>query len=278
MSLPDYKAEQRFFEPIVTQDMILSTLGDLTTSLSETMEQHGDGARCLEASFFRADGAVRRIAIETGRPMREPAAITRLFREKLDALTDPLDPGFGYDLIRLCTRRTEHVDEETAGLNAEANLEREKDFFLDRMAARFGSERVLTFQPNDTHIPETAYAALPAQYVKAGKIKWKKIRDGDEAPRRPLRLFTSPEPIDVIAEVPEGPPLQFRWRHALHAVAFVEGPERIAMEWWRHQDHKPTRDYFRVESREGRRFWLYRRGIYGRETSAMHWFVHGIFA
>ena len=34
------------------------------------------------------------------------------------------------------------------------------------------------------------------------------------------------------------------------------------MEWWRDdQGHALTRDYFRVESREGVRVWLYREGI-----------------
>ena len=68
------------------------------------------GARRLEAVFFRADGAVRRIAIEMGMPTREPAVIDRLFREKLDALADPLDPGFGFDLIRLSASRVERAD------------------------------------------------------------------------------------------------------------------------------------------------------------------------
>ena len=31
-------------------------------------------------------------------------------------------------------------------------------------------------------------------------------------PTRPIRLFARPEPIDAIAEVPDGPPAQFNWR------------------------------------------------------------------
>ena len=80
------------------------------------------------------------------------------------------------------------------------------------------------------------------------------------------------------AGIPDGPPLRFRWRRALHEVALAEGPERIAMEWWRHQPAMPTRDYFRVEDKSGRRFWLYRAGLYGRETNEPKWFVHGVFA
>ena len=88
-----------------------------------------------------------------------------------------------------------------------------------------------------------------------------------------MRLFGRPEPVEAIAEVPDGPPARFRWRRVLHEVAVAEGPERIAMEWWRDADGQVlTRDYFRVESREGLRVWLYREGLYGRETPAPRWF------
>ena len=98
------------------------------------------------------------------------------------------------------------------------------------------------------------------------------------SPTRPVRLFGRPEPVEAIAEVPDGPPARFRWRRVLHEVAVAEGPERIAMEWWRDADGQAlTRDYFRVESREGLRVWLYREGLYGRETPAPRWFLHGVF-
>jgi protein ImuB len=96
------------------------------------------------------------------------------------------------------------------------------------------------------------------------------------APARPLRLFARPEPIEALAEVPDGPPLRFRWRRVLHDVTAIEGPERIAAPWWRHAG-APTRDYFRAEDSEGRRFWLYREGLWGRETMRPKWFVHGLF-
>jgi protein ImuB len=50
------------------------------------------------------------------------------------------------------------------------------------------------------------------------------------------------------------------------------------MEWWREQSPQPTRDYFRVEDANGRRFWLYRDGLYNSETAAPRWFLHGLFA
>ena len=276
--LPDYSAEHRFAEPIVTQDAVLRTLRSLTETLAGMLAERGEGVRRMESVFFRADGAVRRIAVETGEPTRDPAIIERLFREKLDALTDPLDPGFGYDLIRLEANRVERADAQALRFESNANEEKEIRFLIDRLAARFGSHRILSFQPNDTHIPEAAWAAVPAQYAQSPKQTAEKVRDLREAPRRPLRMLAKPEPVEVVAKVPEGPPLKFRWRRALHSVVHMEGPERIAMEWWRHQTPQPSRDYFRVEDEEGRRFWLYRDGIYARETASPRWYIHGIFA
>jgi len=99
---------------------------------------------------------------------------------------------------------------------------------------------------------------------------------------RPLLLLPRAEPTEVTALVPDGPPRRFRWRGGIYEVAASEGPERIGAEWWRrhdgHRSPEPTRDYYLVEDLGGHRFWLYREGLYERETAASHWFVHGLFA
>ena len=274
--LPDYMAERIFAEPLVAEDAILETLRGLAASLGRLLAERGEGARRLEAIFFRADGLVRRIAVATAGPTRDPAIIARLFRERLSALVDPLDPGFGFDLIRLAADRAERCETETAGFETRANEDKEIAFLVDRLAARFGGTRILVFQPNDTHIPEAAAVTLPAQAAEPSGLAWKAIRGREESLRRPLRMFAKPMPIEAVAEVPEGPPVRFRWRRVLHEVALAEGPERIAMEWWRHQMPLPTRDYFRLEDSNGRRFWVYREG--GRATTTTRWFLHGLFS
>jgi protein ImuB len=51
------------------------------------------------------------------------------------------------------------------------------------------------------------------------------------------------------------------------------------MEWWRDDRGQPiTRDYFRVECRQGARLWLYREGLYQDPDHPPQWFLHGIFA
>ena len=78
-----------------------------------------------------------------------------------------------------------------------------------------------------------------------------------------------------MAPVPDDPPLSFRWRRVSHRVAHADGPERIGPEWWKPRPGRP-RDYYRVEDSEGRRFWLYREGLYGKDKPP-RWFLHGLF-
>jgi len=98
------------------------------------------------------------------------------------------------------------------------------------------------------------------------------------APTRPIRLFARPEPVDATAELPDGAPAQFTWRRVRHIVARAEGPERIAMQWWRDEQGRALmRDYFRIESRDGVRVWLFHEWPADPHL-APRWFVHGVFA
>jgi protein ImuB len=81
----------------------------------------------------------------------------------------------------------------------------------------------------------------------------------------------------VLALIPDGPPRRFRWRGVMHQVAQVDGPERVTPEWWRRTE-EAERDYFVVEDTDGRRFWLYREGLYESAAATPAWYVHGLFA
>ncbi|MGE3148958.1 MAG: DNA polymerase Y family protein [Pseudorhodoplanes sp.] len=286
LPLPSYMAERRFPDPIGREDDVLATIDHLAHELQRLLERQGEGARLLQAALFRAEGKVIRIGIGTGEPVREPERICRLFRDRLAALADEYDPGFGFDMVRLCALKTERRDETQTGLNAGADGEAVAHL-VDRLGARFGARRVSRLVPQDVHIPE--YAAREMSAALALRPS-RQARDWDIAPEtqdsrapiRPIRLFEAAEPIEAIAQVPDGPPVRFRWRRLLHEVAQVEGPERIAMQWWRTETGRPlTRDYFRVACRDGLRAWLYREGLYGRELQPgehPRWYLHGLFA
>lgn len=96
---------------------------------------------------------------------------------------------------------------------------------------------------------------------------------------RPLKLLDRPEPIAVLYASPDGIPQRFRWRGAVHEVVRVEGPERIAPEWWRERSTTRLRDYYRIEDEAGRRYWIYRLGIAGDGRGGVpDWFLQGLCA
>jgi protein ImuB len=125
----------------------------------------------------------------------------------------------------------------------------------------------------------TARRHLPHPTLADARATFSREREKDEPPPpdRPIRLLAYPEAVEAVAAVPDGPPIRFRWRRVMHDVVAVEGPERIAPEWWKAETAALTRDYFRAEDAHGRRFWLFREGLYGRETPAPRWFLHGLF-
>ena len=306
-----YVAERSFHEPIAREEDVLATIERLAARLKTALAARGDGARRLEVALFRTDGAVKRIAAGTSRPIRDPQAIRALFVERLAALGDEVDPGFGFDLARLSVLTAEPCPDEQIGLGGHED-QAELDRLVDRLSARLGRRRVARLVAHDSHSPELAARALPAQDMtqalaraghspelgssaraalaseasgqrgnsisaraELGWEAWRRFRIEADLSPRPLRLLARPEPIqDVFALVPDGPPVRFRWRRAMHEVVASEGPERIEGAWWS-EDGGPARDYFRVEDKAGLRFWLFRAGLY-RDRAVPRWFLHGM--
>ena len=89
------------------------------------------------------------------------------------------------------------------------------------------------------------------------------------ATARPLQLLPRPVKLNLLAVAPEGSPIQFVYQKEKHHVARYWGPERIETGWWRGRSVR--RDYYRVETSTGHRFWLYHQRDNG------HWFLHGAF-
>lgn len=273
---PPVMVERRFAEPLGSSAHATRILSDLVTEAMAALAERGKGGRHFRAAFFRSDGLARGIEVETGHATRDTGLVMRLFAERMDGLADPLDPGFGFDMIRLSVPRLETLGAAQLKLEGGEVHGAGMSELVDRMTTRLGRKGVRRLLPDNTHIPEQAQLALPAIDAPAPQ-PWHEPDPG-EPPARPFHLFDPPQPIEVIAQVPDGPPQRFRWRRAFHAVRRYEGPERIAAEWWRRRDNAGlTRDYYRVEDVHGRRFWLFRHGLY-EEKQDPRWYIHGLFA
>lgn len=298
--LVPYRVKRTLAEPISLQADLVEGLSRLARDLCKQMAADRQGVRRLVALFYRVDGEVMRLSIGTAEASCDGAHLVRLLDEKLGQLARDFDAGFGFDALGLSVPVSEGITpaqammQEVAGRaevvrpGREDKAEKKRrasypklpsdlNFLVDRLGNRLGPGRVVQYEAVESHLPERAARAVPVMALQrhGAPPLWE-----DDLPARPLSLLPAAEPIDVVAEVPEGGPRIFKWRKVTYRIARLEGPERIAPEWWRDVDLTGaggrTRDYFHVEDEEGRRFWLYRDGLYGRETQAPRWYVHGI--
>ncbi len=270
---PAYIKTRSLLEPISTEDAIIAVATRLMQDLVPKLEADGVGARYLRLSLYRVDGAAQRLDVGCTLPTQSPAHVARLIGLKLERLARLLEAGFGFETLSLAVIVAERMSPRQQALTA-ASEETERTQrcigLLDALRLRLGPDSVRHLVPVDSHWPERSEKRTETSDEVA---IWPPIKG-----TRPPLLLPRAEPADVIALMPDGPPQRVRWRGRLHMIAHAEGPERIAAEWWRSRTAQPARDYYLVEDDAGRRLWLYREGIPGRETAAPRWFVHGMFA
>jgi len=257
----------RFLEPIVTAEAIGEALGEAMRRLVATLEKAGLAARTLTLQCERVDGKVESLAIGTARPTRDGAHLRRLLAMKIDRL----EPGFGFEAMRLTAGRCqplrpEWIEGALDGKEAAPDLAP----LVDRLAARLGARRLFRLGAVESDVPERSV-------VRAGPLA--PVAEWPAWPR-PVCLLSPPERVDnVVALLPDLPPRRFAWRGRAYRVTRADGPERIHGEWWRRlAEADAVRDYFQVETEDGARFWLYRRGDgIDPATGDLSWYLHGVF-
>jgi protein ImuB len=304
-----HEARLAFAEPILEAPSIAAALERMLGGLCGHLAAEQLGVRQLRLALFRVDGSLQRFSIGTSRPNRDPRALQRLFAnlfERLDpgfgieamSLTatqaEPLE-DLQLVLAQARTRAEKQARTEKSTVTEAAKIpaaiessealdERAIERAVDEAAlaaladlfanGRFAQEpapvRLTRPMPQESHLPERA--VMPAPALAPRGEGWTAVA---LTTLRPVRLLSRPEPLETDEEAPERLPTSFRWRARPHRIRLAEGPERIAPEWWRPMASNVsagTRDYYRVEDSEGRRFWLY------RELTASRWYLHGLFA
>lgn len=273
---PVYSRQAVFAEPISSEEHVVEAARRLLTSLSQDLVKDGVGARKLSLMLFRVDGEVLTLDLGLAAPSRDAAHLAQLIALRLDRLPQGLEADFGFEAAGVHVRLAEPIDERQAVLTAaEPHGETEGlSRLVDRLGQHLGADAVRVLHPKPSHIPERAIGISHA--LNGSASEWER---GEAEKTRPLNLLSRPESIDdVMALIPEGPPRRFRWHGVLHRVMHAEGPERIEPEWWRLGENMRARDYYVVEDAQGRRFWLYRDGLYRDGDTQPRWFMHGVFA
>ena len=264
-----FRARRGFAEPIGHADDIARGLEGLLVDLCRQLARAGRGARRLELTLFRVDGTVRRAAVGTARAARDPDHLGRLFAEQLDRL----DSGFGIETMTLAATASEPLSmRQTAMADAAGGAEEPLSALLDRLGNRLGFEQLGRLHARESHLPDRAQQVVPVTVpAPRSSVSWTKMDV------RPFELLREAEPLQPLTPMEDAtPPTRFQWRGRPHAVRRMSGPERISPEWW-HRDPAwagGARDYWRIESADGRRLWLYR----GTDSADPDWFVHGMFA
>ncbi len=266
-------------EPLIDRAGLDAMLARLMPGLTASLERDGLGARRLALWCYRVDGGVVRREVATARATRDGDHLLRLFQETLESI----DPGFGIDCAALHAERVEPLAPRQLSLAGGGRRRGDLDLLVDRLLARLGTGAVCRLEPVARYRPEQAERPVAPGRDPA---PWREALAAPEAPatpQRPFRLFDRPEPVDVMAEVPDGPPLLFTWRRVRRRVARAAGPERIEPEWWAGAGARDeaVRDYYRIEDADGRRYWLYRAGLYGEAGTGTggppRWYVHGLY-
>ncbi|KAA0591611.1 DNA polymerase Y family protein [Azospirillum oryzae] len=265
----DHRERMTFAEPIATPESIAGALRHLLGRLCKGLEAAGLGARRLRLDAHRTDQRVddepQSLTLGTSRPTRDPAVLARLF----DPLLERIEPGPGLETLVLSAAETGPLSAVQTGLDGE-EADSGLAELVDRLTLRLGERAVLRLVPRESWLPERCVASHPPLERLPSPKPW------PAGQPRPLRLLTPPEPVEATAPLPDDPPLQFVWRGVRHRVSRAEGPERIECEWWRGEGSLglAVRDYYRVEDGDGRRFWLFRAGLY-RPGENPRWFLHG---
>jgi protein ImuB len=286
----DYAVERRFPEPIGLLEDVLLTAQDLAITLALRLEALGVGAQAFHLFLYRVDHKLMTLSVNAARATRDPGHVGRLFSYRAERLGGEYDAGFGIDMIRLAASSIGPLEAVQSGAFGSDDGAASLDGLYDRMSSRLGALAVLRSRPVNTHVPEQsvrlepAIAPSPAPAEPPPPIR---------APR-PLRLLPQPEPITVLAEVPDAPPSRMVWRRVGYRFVKASGPERLGADWRQssaplgfdaaaptgepvYREGEEARDYYVAEDEGGRRFWLFRLGLLGIAAEP-RWYLHGFFA
>ena len=259
------RAELRFAEPVGDPEDLKRIIAKLCDKLCLDLEARGIGARRLDLVFLRVDNIAQAARVGLARPHREPKHLAKLLADRLFVI----DPGFGIESASLTASWVEAiVERQTVGRHFGGdNAEVDVSQLVDTLGVRLGQNKIYRAMPVESALPERAARRVAALHP-AQDLAW------PERLPRPARLFVRPEKIEAVAELPDHPPRLFIWRKVRYRVAQADGPERIRGEWWTSESETNlVRDYYRVETADGTRFWLFRDAP---PEQGGGWWLHGV--
>ncbi|MEZ2129646.1 MULTISPECIES: DNA polymerase Y family protein [unclassified Sinorhizobium] len=262
------EVQKSFAEPIGAPETIEKYITRLVRQLCLELEKKGLGVRRADLIVHRVDNTLQSLRAGTAKPVRDIAWLTKLFRDRIEKI----EPGFGIEKLSLAAVLVEPLFNVQSASTLIEEQVTDVAPLIDVLGNR-GGQRIFRVAPVASDVPERSVERIAPTADEVGAtwpLHWP----------RPSRLLARPEAIEVIALMPDHPPVSFTWRGKRRRVTRADGPERIFGEWWqRSSEWIAVRDYFVVEDDVGERFWVFRSGDgVDADTGSHKWFLHGVFA
>lgn len=267
--------EHLFDGPTDRLETITLAARSLMNELAVILIAQHRGSLSLRVELIRSDMEPLFIAVRTSRPCSDAAHLWKLLAPKVERA----HLGFGVEGVRLTVLWSKRsVDRQGTCFADEQEHPAEVARLIDTLHARLGTEGVVRPVAVESHLPERAFAFAPV-------VEYRNSSPGTvSSPQydRPTLVLPSPLRIEVSLLAPDGPLVTVRSWGESFGVRTCIGPERLAGEWWK--GARPgiaggTRDYFKVQTDDGRWLWIFRDTVEsGAGGGAATWFLHGEWA
>lgn len=261
------EATWEFEDPVAHPDVVENVLERLLERIVPIAAGRHVGVQRVDCALETADRATTEFSVGLLHPVVSVERLGELLRLRLERVRLPAE------VIRIAVRaRVAPIEtRQPRWFESEDAPERQaacRDF-VERLSNRLGDDAVLRPRLRPEEQPEFAWDYVPWLADQGDRDG---LRDGtSEEPRRltsPIELLEMPLAVHVEAG-PEGP-RRLAWRQHRYEIVRVWGPHRIETGWWRGQDVR--RDYYRVATHTGERFWLF------QDRRQGDWRLHGLFA
>jgi len=251
-------------EPVRTDKAIEIAIQKLLESICTRLQSEGKGIRKATLKCYRIDGRIVQASISTNKGSHSVSHLFKLFGLQISKI----EPALGIELFLLEAPKVEDIDpvQEKLWVGKPGLHDTVLAELLDKLAGKIGANAIHRYLPAEHYWPERSVKQA-ASLTEIPATKWRVGRP------RPLRLLHRPEPVEVMALLPDYPPKVFTYKGKRHIIEKADGPERIEREWW--LDKGMHRDYYMVEDSDGQRYWLFRSGHYDKSPE---WYLHGFFA
>lgn len=267
---PELESQQTLEYPTAQREAIEQIVEQLINRVARLLVRVGRGAVQLECRL-RCEG-LQEVDLSIGlfRPTASARHLFQLVRMRLERVVLPAAVSTVY-VRAAVTAPLARLQQELFSDVPLKGSPRQLADLVDRLSSRLGRQAVMGVRLLADAQPELAYQYHPLLDDSGQRPRrnpaWRAQRP--DLPPRPLRLLRRPIPLDTVSLRPDSPPSRFQGRRGEHRVTHTWGPERIETGWWR---GRPVgRDYWRIETTTGSRFWLFRR------LRDEKWFLQGAF-